>query len=165
MRADGSAGQLGMEVERQRQELVRVRFEEQARNETRKIAVASIEGKPVAGLRPWREIVPPHPDVASGRDQFAEFAGDLAQVYHGIGSEEYRIPRDFFQRTFLTHGLRRLLVDALQRLGGTGGDPVVDLQTSFGGGKTHSLLALYHLFSGVPVTDLVRIQPTLRCAI
>ncbi len=157
-----SAAQLASEVERQRQELLRVRFEEQARNETRKIAVASIEGKPVAGLRPWREIVTPHPDVASGRYQFAEFAADLAQVYHGIGSEEYRIPRDFFQRTFLTHGLRRLLVNALQRLNGTGGDPVVDLQTSFGGGKTHSLLALYHLFSGVPVSDLVGIEPILR---
>jgi predicted AAA+ superfamily ATPase len=157
-----SAAQLASEVERQRQELLRVRFEEQARNETRKIAVAPIEGKPVAGLRPWREIVTPHPDVASGRYQFAEFAADLAQVYHDIGSEEYRIPRDFFQRTFLTHGLRRLLVNALQRLSGTGGDPVVDLQTSFGGGKTHSLLALYHLFSGVPVSDLVGIEPILR---
>src|SRR6266852_2324809 len=157
-----SSAQLANEVERHRQELLRVRFEEQARNETRKIAVAPIEGKPVAGLRPWREIVTPHPDVASGRYQFAEFAADLAQVYHGIGSEEYRVPRDFFQRTFLTHGLRRLLVNALQRLSGTGGDPVVDLQTSFGGGKTHSLLALYHLFSGVPVSDLVGIEPILR---
>src|SRR3989441_5875466 len=157
-----SAAQLASEVERQRQELLRVRFEEQARNESRKVAVAPIEGKPVAGLRPWREIVTPHPDVASGRYQFAEFAADLAQVYHGIGSAEYRVPRDFFQRTFLTHGLRRLLVDALQRLGGTGGDPVVDLQTSFGGGKTHSLLALYHLFAGVPVSDLVGIEPILQ---
>jgi predicted AAA+ superfamily ATPase len=157
-----SAGQLASDVERQRQELLRVRFEEQARSETRKVAVAPIEGKPVAGLRPWRDIVTPHPDVASGRYQFAEFAADLAQVYHGIGSAEYRIPRDFFQRTFLTHGLQRLLVDALQRLGGTGGDPVVDLQTSFGGGKTHSLLALYHLFSGAPVSDLVGIEPILR---
>src|SRR5437870_431397 len=157
-----SAAQEASEVERQRQELLRVRFEEQARNETRKIAVAPIEGRPVAGLRPWREIVTPHPDVASGRYQFAEFAADLAQVYHDIGSEEYRIPRDFFQRTFLTHGLRRLLVNALQRLSGTGGDPVVDLQTSFGGGKTHSLLALYHLLSGAPVSDLVGIEPILQ---
>src|SRR3989441_1124590 len=159
-----SAAQLASEVERQRQELLRVRFEEQARNESRKVAVAPIEGKPVAGLRPWREIVTPHPDVASGRYQFAEFAADLAQVYHDIGSEEYRIPRDFFQRTFLTHGLRRLLVNALQRLSGTGGDPVVDLQTNFGGGKTHSLLALYHLFSGAPISDLVGIEPVLQAA-
>src|SRR6266496_1122481 len=94
-----------------------LRFDEQARNETRKVAVAPIEGKPSMGLRPWREIVTPHPDVASGRYLFAEFAADLGQVHRGAGSDEYRVPRDFFQRTFLTHGLRTLLVNALQRLG------------------------------------------------
>ena len=52
----------------------------------------------------------------------------------------------------------------MQRLSGSGGDPVVDLQTNFGGGKTHSLLALYHLFAGVPVTDLVGIEPVLEAA-
>src|SRR2546423_6162466 len=159
-----SAGQQASEVERQKQELLRLRFDEQARNETRKVAVAPIEGKPTMGLRPWREIVTPHPDVASGRYLFAEFAADLGQVHRGAGSDEYRIPRDFFQRTFLTHGLRPLLVNALQRLGGSGGDPVVDLQTNFGGGKTHSLLALYHLFSGAQVSDLVGIEPVLQGA-
>src|SRR3989440_1452485 len=159
-----SAAQQASEVERQKQELLRLRFDEQARNETRKVAVAPIEGKPSMGLRPWREIVTPHPDVASGRYLFAEFAADLGQVHHGAGSDEYRVPRDFFQRTFLTHGLRTLLVNALQRLGGSGGDPVVDLQTNFGGGKTHSLLALYHLFSGAPVSDLVGIEPVLQGA-
>src|SRR3989440_1384752 len=159
-----SAAQEASEVERQKQELLRIRFEEQARNETRKVAVAPIEGKPSMGLRPWREIVTPHPDVASGRYLFAEFAADLGQVHRGAGSDEYRVPRDFFQRTFLTHGLRTLLVNALQRLGGSGGDPVVDLQTNFGGGKTHSLLALYHLFSGAPVSDLVGVEPVLQGA-
>src|SRR2546421_1416053 len=159
-----SAAAQASEVERQKQELLRLRFDEQARNETRKVAVAPIEGKPSMGLRPWREIVTPHPDVASGRYLFAEFAADLGQVHRGAGSDEYRVPRDFFQRTFLTHGLRTLLVNALQRLGGSGGDPVVDLQTNFGGGKTHSLLALYHLFSGAPVSDLVGIEPVLQGA-
>src|SRR3989442_3389269 len=116
------------------------------------------------GLRPWREIVTPHPDVASGSYQLAEFAADLGRVHKGEGSDEYRKPRDFFQRTFLTHGLRTLLVNALQRLGGSGGDPVVDLQTNFGGGKPHSLLALYHLFSGAPISDLVGIEPVLQGA-
>ena len=116
-----SAASQASEVERQKQELLRLRFDEQARNETRKVAVAPIEGKPGMGLRPWREIVTPHPDVASGRYLFAEFAADLGQVHRGAGSDEYRVPRDFFQRTFLTHGLRTLLVNALQRLGGSGG--------------------------------------------
>src|SRR5207253_8167605 len=113
---------------------------------------------------PWREIVTPQPDVASGRYQLAEFAADLGRVHRGGGSDEYRVPHDFFQRTFLTHGLRRLLSGALQRLSGTGGDPVIELQTNFGGGKTHSLLALYHLFSGVPVSDLIGIEPVLEAA-
>src|SRR6266571_2065623 len=158
-----SAAQEASEVERQKYEVLRVRFEEQARHETRKAAVAPIEGKPALGLRPWREVVTPQPDVTSGRYLFAEFAADLGQVHRGAGSDEYRVPRDFFQRTFLTHGLRRLLVEALQRLSGGGGDPVVDLQTNFGG-KTHSLLALYHLFSNSPVSDLVGIEPALQAA-
>ena len=99
-------------------------------------------------LKPWREVVTPHPDVASGRYQQAEFAADLWQVHLGEGTDEYRDPVEFFRRTFLTEGLQRLLVGAMQRLAGNGGDPVVELQTNFGGGKTHSMLALYHLFSG-----------------
>src|SRR6266516_5182603 len=158
-----SAAQEASEVERQKQELLRIRFEEQARHETRRVAIAPIEGKLAVGLRPWREVVTPQPDVTSGRYLFAEFAADLGQVHRGAGSDEYRVPRDFFQRTFLTHGLRRLLVEALQRLSGGGGDPVVDLQTNFGG-KTHSLLALYHLFSSAPVSDLVGIEPVLQTA-
>ena len=99
-----------------------------------------------AGLKAWREAVIPHKDVASGRYMQAEFAADLAQVYRSEGSEEYRDPSEFFRRTYVTAGLKDLLVGALQRVAGTGGDPVVELQTNFGGGKTHSMLALYHLF-------------------
>ncbi len=152
------------EVERQKQELLRVRFEEQARRETKKVAVAPIEGQPTGGLKPWREIVTPHPDVASGRYQQAEFAADLGQVYRNEGSDEYRDPREFFRRTFLTEGLRQLLTNAVQRLSGTGGDPVVALQTNFGGGKTHSMLALYHLLSGAASSGLAGIEPVLEAA-
>ncbi len=98
-----------------------------------------------AGLKPWREVVTPHRDVASGRYMQAEFAADLAQVHRAEGSEEYRDPVEFFRRTYITAGLKDLLVGALQRVSGKGGDPVVELQTNFGGGKTHSMLALYHL--------------------
>jgi predicted AAA+ superfamily ATPase len=99
-------------------------------------------------------VVTPHPDVASGRYQQAEFAADLWQVYQKEGSDEYKHPAEFFRRTFLTGGLKDLLVAALRRLAGQGGDPVVELQTNFGGGKTHSMLALYHLFGGTPAADL-----------
>lgn len=152
------------EVERSKQELLRVRFDEQARTETRKIAVAPTEGQPTAGLKSWREVVTPHPDVASGRFQQAEFAADLGQVHRGEGSDEYKKPRDFYQRTFITHGLEQLLVGAIRRLSGTGGDPVVELQTNFGGGKTHSMLALYHLFSGASTKELPGVETVLATA-
>ena len=152
------------EVEHEKQELLRVRFEEQARRERRKAAVAPVEGKPTAGLRPWREIITPHPDVASGRYQQAEFAADLAAVYYGDidADSEYNDPREFFQRTFITEGLRHLLKNALLRLSDQGGDPVVELQTNFGGGKTHSMLALYHLFSDTPVSEMPGVESLLN---
>lgn len=150
------------DVEKQKMELLRLRFEEQRRSEARKAAVAPVEGRPPGNLKPWREVVTPHPDVASGRYQQAEFAADLWQVYVGEGSDEYRDPTEFFRRTFLTEGLKQLLTRALQRLAGIGGDPVVELQTNFGGGKTHSMLALFHLFSGVAPTDLPGMEDLLK---
>ena len=113
-------------------------------------------------LKPWREVVTPHKDVASGRYQQAEFAADLWQVHLGEGTDEYRNPVEFFRRTFLTESLRRLLVGAVQRLTGGGGDPVVQLQTNFGGGKTHSMLALYHLFSGTPPRELAGMDAVME---
>lgn len=142
------------DVEKMKLELLRTRFDEQTRNETRKIAIEATKGAPAAGLRSWREIVMPHPDVASGRYQQAEFAADLWQVYLGEGSDEYKNPTELFRRTFLTEGLKQLLKGALLRLAGKGGDPVIELQTNFGGGKTHSMLALFHLFSGTPIAEL-----------
>ncbi len=112
-----------------------------------------------ASLKPWREIATPHQDVASGKFQQAEFAADLFQVLTDRASEEYKNPKEFFRRTYFTVGLSQLLGRAWQRLSGTGGDPVVELQTNFGGGKTHSLLALYHLFSGkVKISEVEGIE-------
>src|SRR5437867_10906654 len=94
----------------------------------------------------------------------AEFAADLAQVSRGEGSTEYTDPIEFFRRTYLTAGLKDLLSGAVQRLAGAGGDPVVQLQTNFGGGKTHSMLALYHLFSGTAPTELVGVDVVMKKA-
>jgi predicted AAA+ superfamily ATPase len=147
------------EVDKLKVELLRVRFDEQVRNEKRKAASVAIEGEAVAGLKPWREVVTPQEDVANGKYQQAEFAADLWQVYLGEGSDEYRQPVEFFRRTFLTLGLTDLLANALTRLSGHGGDPVVELQTNFGGGKTHSMMALYHLFCGMPAAELPGLEP------
>ncbi len=142
-------------------DLLRIRFDEQVRNEKRRSAGTAIESAATGNLKPWREVVSPHPDVASGRYQQAEFAADLWQVHVGEGTAEYKDPVEFYRRTYLTESLKRLLVSGVQRLSGTGGDPVVQLQTNFGGGKTHSMLALHHLFSGVPAGELLGIDDVL----
>jgi predicted AAA+ superfamily ATPase len=142
-------------------ELRRLIYEEQVRGEKRKAGGSLIEAPATGTLKPWREVVTPHPDVASGRYQQAEFAADLWQVHLGEGSDEYRKPSEFFRRTFLTESLKRLLVGGVQRISGKGGDPVVQLQTNFGGGKTHSMLALYHLFSGKNASELAGVDAVL----
>jgi len=157
-----SAGDQVRQLDDNKQELLRTRFEEQTRRETRKVAVAATDGQPASGLKPWRDVITPHPDVQSGRYQQAEFAADLAQVHAGRGGDEYREPRAFFQRTFLTDGLRHLLVNALRRLDGNQGDPVVKLQTNFGGGKTHSMLALYHLVRAGGIDELPGLESVFR---
>lgn len=150
------------EVEKLKMDLLRQKYEEQARREQRRVSSAPIEGSVSGGLKPWREVIAPHQDVAQGTYQQAEFAADLWQVYQGAGSAEYRDAREFFRRTFLTAGLSELLINALKRLSGAGGDPVVELQINFGGGKTHSMLSLYHLFSGIAATDLPGVEAVLK---
>jgi predicted AAA+ superfamily ATPase len=99
-------------------------------------------------LKPWREIAVPHEDVLKGTFQQAEFAADLSRVHAGTASAEYQDAALFFQRTFITEGMSLLLDSVVKRLSGKGGDPVIQLQTAFGGGKTHTMLAVYHLAKG-----------------
>jgi predicted AAA+ superfamily ATPase len=138
-------------------ELNRSLFERERKE--REAAGASAGGSnvvdaPKAGLRPWREVIAPHADVASGRFAVAEFAADLELVRKGEGSAEYSNPRLFFERTYLTAGLRDLLTLGVKRVSRAGGQPVINCQTNFGGGKTHSLISLFHLFSGVSLESL-----------
>src|SRR6202050_1457808 len=150
------------EIEKMKMELLRLRFDEQVRSEKRKSTGPAIESVAASNLKPWREVVTPHKDVASGRYQQAEFAADLWQVHMGEGTDEYKKPVEFFRRTYLTESLKHLLVGAVRRISGEGGDPVVQLQTNFGGGKTHSMLALYHLFSGTAASDLVGVDAVMQ---
>jgi predicted AAA+ superfamily ATPase len=113
-------------------------------------------------LKPWREIARPHKDVLEGTFKQSEFAADITQVANGTATDEYQDAEKFFARTYITEGMRLLLISVAQRLAGLGGDPVIQLQTAFGGGKTHTLLAVYHLASRAVTTDrLTGIPPVL----
>jgi hypothetical protein len=104
-----------------------------------------------AGLQPWREVLAPHPDIAEGNFRAAEFAADLYKVSEGDADPGYQKPELFLARTFLTEGLRDLITRSVRRLAGdVNAAPVINLQTNFGGGKTHSMLTLWHLASGTP---------------
>lgn len=137
------------ELEDARREFRRVRFEEDQRR-LQRAAQRNLAVQFDAGALPsWRAVVEPHDDVARGTFQLAQFAADLRLVHQGKAGPEYGDPAAFFERTYLTRGLRDLLKTAARRVTGRGGDPVVDLMTTFGGGKTHSLLGVYHLCSGL----------------
>jgi hypothetical protein len=128
-------------------ELVRQVADEKRRGQARKgEATLGLAPDAGSGLKPWWQVVLPREDVREDRHSDASFAADLSVVHAGRGPIEYRDPSVFYDRTYLTAGLRALISTAAHRLARTGkGDPVVDLQTNFGGGKTHSLLSLYHL--------------------
>ena len=112
-------------------------------------------------LKPWREIARPHKDVLEGSFQQSEFAADITAVATGTAPPEYQNAENFFARTFITEGMRLLLISVAQRLAGSGGDPVIQLQTSFGGGKTHTMLAVLHLAAREVSTDRLEGVPQL----
>lgn len=97
-------------------------------------------------LKPWRDVMRPNQDVLNGSFQEADFAANLQAVHDSsTTAAEYGDPREFFRRTYPTVGIRNLLTTAVQRISGNGGNPIIQTKTGFGGGKTHSLIALYHL--------------------
>src|SRR5581483_365132 len=117
-------------------------------------------------MKPWHEAVVPQPDIRAGKFDESVFAADLADVVAGRGPLEYRDAQTFFRKTYPTRGLVELLATVLARLAGRGtGDAVIQIQTPFGGGKTHSLIALYHLFTaGRRLADQDLVSQTLKAA-
>jgi len=95
-------------------------------------------------MKPFSTLAIPHKDILEGRLTMDVFAAKLWDVLKNRAPEDYQDPEIFFRKTFVTEGLTNLIKIAEKRLGGKGGDPVIQLQTPFGGGKTHSLIALYH---------------------
>ncbi len=113
-------------------------------------------------MKPWREVCRPHPDVVKDTFLQSEFAADITAVKNGRGTLEYQDPAAFFERTVITAGMRLLLIQVARRLNGQGAEPVIQLQTGFGGGKTHTMLAVYHLATRTcPLKDLQGIPSLL----
>ncbi|MDW8325190.1 MAG: DUF499 domain-containing protein [Anaerolineales bacterium] len=99
-------------------------------------------------LKPWYRVAVPREDLAQNRPVDAsEFAVHLDQVLDGRAPDYYLRPEKFFERTYLTEGVKEMAGEALRRLAGEtlGASPVINLTTQFGGGKTHALTLLYHL--------------------
>jgi len=98
-------------------------------------------------MKPWLQVVVLHKDIREGRLDEAVFAASLGDVAQDKGPIDYRDPETFFKKTYFTAGLTNLIGTVISRLSGKGrGDTVIQIQTPFGGGKTHALLALYHTF-------------------
>lgn len=126
---------------------------------------AKVLGPAPAGkkLQAWWEVATPHRDIREGKTEASRFAAKLDEVVAGRGDPEYASPKAFFSHTYMTLGLRNLISEALKRLSGKGGNGVLHLETAFGGGKTHSLIALYHFFtSGNEIADLLWVQGILE---
>jgi len=99
-------------------------------------------------MEPWYKNTMPRPEVREGRSfNPDEFAIALEQVAANRGPDDYRDPVKFFSRTSFTRALREHIGMILRRLAGQTENtaPVMTLVTQFGGGKTHTLTALYHL--------------------
>jgi len=105
------------------------------------------------------ELCKPRDEVLQGSLSEDIFAARLKDVLEGKGDDVYCNPDKFFENTFPTSGLRTLANDALGRLVGdaSGTNAIIRLETGFGGGKTHNLIALYHLASGT-VSEKLAIQ-------
>jgi predicted AAA+ superfamily ATPase len=126
-----------------------------ADKDDKKVLKAAIDNPEAAGLKPWREVLPPHDDVATGNFAASDFAADLFKVaFGGEQDSGYANPVEFFKRTYLTEGLSDLIGRAVRRLSGDdNAPPVINLQTNFGGGKTHSMLALWHVAAGLHIGE------------
>ncbi len=117
-------------------------------------------------ISPWYKVVTPRPEVREGRSFSPdEFAIALEQVVTGTAPLDYRDPLQFFSRTCFTRALKDHVGMVIRRLAGEtqNTSPVLTLVTQFGGGKTHTLTALYHLANlGIRATSLPGVSNLLN---
>lgn len=153
LRAAGAVPQAD-QVKVLRLDVQRAAYESETRRATRSAAHRVETGD--TELPSWRAVLPPHTDVQNGTYAASEFAADLFRVANADPEleSEYADPIVFFRRTHLTGGLRDLLTRVADRVNGNeNANAVINLQDRFGGGKTHSMLAVWHLLSGRPLHD------------
>jgi len=108
-------------------------------------------------LKSWYSICIPHEDIKKGNLDESVFAIDLWGAVTGNAPEVYQDSEEFFKKTYFTEGLKTVLIKAAKALYGNSesSDRILGLQTSFGGGKTHLLLSLYHLAKSRNIKELL----------
>jgi len=94
---------------------------------------------------PWHKVVKLREDVRSGELSLSVFAADLYEVKMGTGRKVYVDPNEFFALTYPTTNLRDLAKDVVLRLAGKNSKAIRQLELTYGGGKTHTLITLFHL--------------------
>ncbi|HET8911646.1 MAG TPA: hypothetical protein VFN23_09305, partial [Ktedonobacteraceae bacterium] len=97
------------------------------------------------GLTPWHQVVRLRDDLKTGELSLSIFAADLYDVVMEKGNPVYRDPYEFFSLTYPTINLRNLAKDVVLRLAGQSDKAIRQLELTYGGGKTHTLITLYHL--------------------
>src|SRR5438094_7460519 len=97
--------------------------------------------------KPWHQVVQLRDDLKSGELSLSIFAADLYDVIMGQAKPLYQKPEEFFARTYPTFNLRELVKDVILRLAGKNDKAVRQLELTYGGGKTHTLITLLHLVS------------------
>src|SRR6266705_1644983 len=94
---------------------------------------------------PWHEVVQLRDDLRTGELSLSLFAADLYDVAMGTAQPVYQDPSHFFALTYPTFNLRELAKDVMLRLAGKNDKAIRQLELTYGGGKTHTLITLYHL--------------------
>ena len=95
--------------------------------------------------KPWHQVVQLRDDLKSGELSLAIFAADLYDVIMGKAKPIYQDPAEFFALTYPTFALRELAKDVILRLAGQSEKAIRQLELTYGEGKTHTLITLFHL--------------------
>ncbi|MEP0548097.1 MAG: DUF499 domain-containing protein [Rhodothermales bacterium] len=107
-------------------------------------------------MRNWFDLIAPHEDIRKGHFDESVFAADLGDVAAGRAKPDYQDPYAFYRKTYLTRALSVLLEKVHAKLSKGEGPAVVQLQTPFGGGKTHALVLVWHyLTNGEEIAELL----------